>query len=66
MGIKRKKPGPTPNAPLYTERWKELAKSKERFPEARYEYRIAHPNTTLADAHREVTAFHREHTRRYG
>lgn len=62
MGIKRKRSGP---APMFKERWQELAKSVDRIDDARYEYRRLHPEVSLIQAHRAVAAFHREYVKTY-
>lgn len=65
MAIKRKKAGAVP---IYPERWKELAKDKDRLVEAAREYMLAHQPEPgkLNTAYRAVREFHVQHTQRFG
>jgi hypothetical protein len=64
MGIKKKRQGPMPN--LNLERWQTLALDPNRQSEARAEYRSVHRNASLVEAGRAVTAFARDHKKKWG
>ncbi len=62
MGIKRKQKG---QAPVYPERWQNLATDINRMDAARQAYRDANPKATLIQAHRACAEHLRKHRARY-
>lgn len=62
MGIKKKQPGPEP---MYSERWKEMAKDGSRLTDAARLYMEETKTKSLTDAFRIVREFHTDFFKKF-